>query len=99
MWVFHIALAKNIGFGDSDKPHDLSEYTLPRVLDDLRSIIQILDPDKLILIGHGLGGLIGWLFVDRYPELVHKFVSIATPHPQITVDRINKNWANIKKYK
>lgn len=99
IYLFLLFLFPISGFGDSDKPQDLSEYTPSVILDELRSFIQMLNPDKLILIGHGLGGLLGWLFVDKYPELVHKFVSIATPHPQVLVKKIHKNWNNVKKHR
>lgn len=36
---------------------------------------------KCSIVTHGMGGLLGWFFVNQYPDVVDNFVSIASPHP------------------
>ena len=54
------------GFGDSDKPLAKSEYTLDSILSELKDLVVALEREgQVTLVGHGLGGLLAWHFVDR----------------------------------
>ncbi|XP_014282132.1 epoxide hydrolase 4 [Halyomorpha halys] len=71
------------GFGDSDKPESRSNYGIKRIIDEINELIVFLGYKKCTLIGHDLGGFIGWLMVHLHPEIVHKFVAISAPHPNL----------------
>ena len=60
------------GRGDSDKPE--SGYTLSIHADDLAEIIDALELDRPIVIGHSLGAMIGLHFAARYPEKLSKLI-------------------------
>ena len=48
---------------------------------DVASIIRSLgDPDATV-IGHGMGGLLGWTAAALQPESVNRLVAISAPHP------------------
>lgn len=55
------------------------------ILEELKKFIEVVQEreDKIILIGHGLGGQIAWKFATKYPEMIQKFISISTPHPSV----------------
>ena len=36
---------------------------------------------KCSIVTHGMGGLIGWYFLNEYPDAVENFISIGSPHP------------------
>ncbi|TRY78530.1 hypothetical protein TCAL_08107 [Tigriopus californicus] len=96
MWIIALDLK---GFGDSDKPSEMSEYSMKSVVEDLRTFIELLEHERVVLMGHGLGGLIAWNLVDKYPNLIDKFITLATPHPQTFQTRMNKNWTCMKKHR
>ena len=48
------------GYGGSDKPHAIEEYTLKKIGADIVGIIDFFEEDQAILIGHDWGGPIVW---------------------------------------
>jgi len=65
------------GHGQSDAP--FTEYTMPELIDDIRTISDALSlPEKIILIGHSFGGSICIEYANAYPERVERLVLIAT---------------------
>ena len=61
------------GFGDSEKPYLAANYKDEIILEELYKFIEVLQGGqikKIILIGHGLGGQLGWKFIEKYPSMV-----------------------------
>lgn len=48
------------GYGGSDKPHAIEEYTLKKIGADIVGVIDFFEEDQAILIGHDWGGPIVW---------------------------------------
>ena len=44
------------GYGGSDKPHAIEEYSLKKIGADIVGIIDFFEEDQAILIGHDWGG-------------------------------------------
>ena len=57
-----------IGFGRSDKPTQKSDYTYPRHIDWVSSLVEQLDLQNTVLFGQDWGSLIGLAVVARDPE-------------------------------
>ena len=82
------------GFGDSEKPFLARNYKDEVILEELKKFIDVVQEreDKIVLIGHGLGGQIAWKFASKYPEMIQKFISISTPHPSVWLrNRVETN--------
>jgi len=62
------------GRGDSDKPE--SGYSLSIHAGDLADIIEALELERPIVIGHSLGAMIGLYFAAHYPEKLSKLVLV-----------------------
>ncbi|HEV2582041.1 MAG TPA: alpha/beta hydrolase [Ktedonobacteraceae bacterium] len=60
------------GRGDSDKPEQ--GYSIPIHAADLAEIIDELELDRPVVIGHSLGAMIGVYFAANYPEKLSKLV-------------------------
>ena len=54
------------GHGDSPVPE--TPYTLDQLVDDLEALRQKLGHDKIHVIGHSLGGMIGPAYAHRFPQ-------------------------------
>ena len=93
-WVVALDLK---GFGDSDKPFMSSKYKDEVILAEIKKFVDVLQENdkKIIVMGHGLGGQIGWRFVEKYPETVSKFISISTPHPTIWLRDVMRSWRSV----
>lgn len=70
----------HIGCGFSDKPgDDKYDYTLPQRVDDLDKLLESLDlPEKLTLVVHDWGGMIGMAWGVRHPERIERLVILNT---------------------
>uniref|UniRef100_A0A182TPG3 AB hydrolase-1 domain-containing protein n=1 Tax=Anopheles melas TaxID=34690 RepID=A0A182TPG3_9DIPT len=88
---FHVIALDLKGFNDSDKPHWRFEYTPKKVCEDLRKFLIAISAKSVSIIGHDLGATIGWLFAHTNPEMVDKFVSVSTPHPNLLWDNLPKS--------
>lgn len=69
------------GFNDSDKPSMRHKYKPNTICSELKDFLDALKLKRVTVIGHDLGGLIGWIFALKFPEYVRKFIAIASPHP------------------
>jgi 3-oxoadipate enol-lactonase len=62
------------GHGKSDKPK--ANYSIETLLNDLHSLIQKLDFEKVILVGHSIGGMVALLFTLNHPDRVSKLTLV-----------------------
>ena len=70
----------HIGMGLSDKPDDAAySYTLAQRIDDLDALVSSLNlSEPLTLVVHDWGGMIGFGWAVRHPELVARIVILNT---------------------
>ncbi len=76
---YRVAAVDLRGYGGSDHPprgYDL--FTLSK---DIASIIRSLGDPSATVVGHGVGGLLGWTAAALEPEAVNRLVAISAPHP------------------
>lgn len=81
------------GFGDSDKPFNKRYYKVEILINELKQFVLTFGVKTCSIIGHDLGGLLGWYMVALHEELVYKFVAISSPHPNFYWNRISGNSA------
>ena len=63
------------GFGDSDKPADIS-YSLSFYADILTGFLDALGIEQVTLVCHDLGGPISLLWAVRHPERLARLVRV-----------------------
>lgn len=70
----------HIGCGFSDRPDDSRyEYSLKQRVADLETLIERLDlPQKLTLVMHDWGGMIGMTYAAQHPERIARIVLLNT---------------------
>ncbi|KAL4370223.1 hypothetical protein AHAS_Ahas06G0044300 [Arachis hypogaea] len=61
------------GFGDTDAPASVDSYNCVHVVSDLVALIQSLQVEKVFLVGHDWGAIIGWYLCLFRPELVKAY--------------------------
>lgn len=88
------------GYAGSAKPDNVFDYALPLLVDDVKGIVTELGRTKFILVGHDWGGVLSWAFLERYPEMIEKYVIMNAPESKVfmqllkskTSEQSSKSW-------
>ncbi|SOE97438.1 Pimeloyl-ACP methyl ester carboxylesterase [Burkholderia sp. D7] len=76
----HTVIAPDLrGFGDSSKP--FSGYDKKTIAGDLSALLQSLGLESACIVGHDMGGQVGYAFAALYPQLTRKLVFIESGLP------------------
>jgi epoxide hydrolase 4 len=78
---YHVVAVDLRGYNDSDKPQELEDYKISKLVEDIKGAIAGLGYQDCILVAHDWGGLIAWNFAYTYPEMVEKLIVLNIPHP------------------
>ncbi len=79
------------GAGWTDAPP--TGYRREQLLADVVALMDALRIDRVRVIGHDWGALVGFQLCLEHPDRVAQFISLATPHPFIRFDkRLLKNF-------
>ena len=77
------------GYGATDRPEPVEAYDLEHLTADLAGLLDHLDIDEAIFVGHDWGGFVVWEMPLRYPKRVAGVVGVNTPHlPRAPADPI-----------
>lgn len=77
---YHVVAPDNRGYGYTDKPKQVSDYRIDKLVNDLYQLIDKLSAEnKVILVGHDWGGVLAWSIAQSHPELVSKLIIINAP--------------------
>ena len=67
------------GYNLSDKPADVSDYTIEKLTDDVIGLTQYFGREKAAIVGHDWGAAIAWATALKYPESVWKLAAMQVP--------------------
>lgn len=70
---FRVIAADQIGFGKSAKPLNY-QYSFHQLAHNTKSILDSLKINKIILLGHSMGGMLATRFALSYPEMTDKLI-------------------------
>jgi pimeloyl-ACP methyl ester carboxylesterase len=70
---FRVIIPDQIGFGKSSKPRDY-QFSFSQLADNTKAILDELKIDKIIVLGHSMGGMVATRFTLLYPEMVEKLI-------------------------
>lgn len=69
---YRVVVPDQIGFGKSSKP--LIDYSFHLLASQNRKLLDTLDLEKVIVVGHSMGGMLATRFALMYPHKVEKLV-------------------------
>ncbi len=69
------------GRGDSDMAERVEDYKWSILASDMIAILDALEIEKVQLIGHDWGSIIGWQVAIAYPERIEKYIALSVGHP------------------
>ncbi len=70
-----------VGHGNSSHRSTDAHYHLMDWVQDLYQVLEALDIQKVILLGHSLGGIVSSVFAACFPERVEKLIMIESAGP------------------
>ena len=84
------------GYGASDKPPAVADYSVLRLADDVAAIVKAFGRERAFVAGHDLGGGVAWATAMFHPEVVSRLATLNSVHP-IGFERQMRKWSQIKK--
>ncbi|WP_380169454.1 alpha/beta fold hydrolase [Jannaschia sp. R86511] len=57
-------------------------YDLPGLADDVDALVRSLGAQQAVVVGHDLGGWVGWTLAARHPERLRGLVAVGAPPPR-----------------
>jgi len=72
------------GCGWSEAPAE--GYEKERLAHDVLGLLDALELERVGLVGHGMGGLVGFLVALAAPERVSRYLAIGIVHPWLQID-------------
>ncbi len=86
---FYVIAPDMRGFGASDCPDEVSAYGIDILLSDMTGLLDALNRDAAIWVGHDWGGFVSWPAALLVPERVAGLVGVNTPHsPRAPADPV-----------
>ncbi|MEX0801215.1 MAG: alpha/beta hydrolase [Dehalococcoidia bacterium] len=68
------------GYGETDKPDPIEEYTIQKLVGDVIGLLDALDIEKVVLVGNDWGSIVVWSAAVMHPERVERLVSLNVPY-------------------
>jgi len=69
-----------LGCGETDAPLEIERYSQDRMAQDIVGIMDALDHEKAIIVGHDLGASLTWQICLLYPDRVRAVVALSIPY-------------------
>ncbi|MCM3545424.1 alpha/beta fold hydrolase [Priestia megaterium] len=79
------------GYNLSDKPEEISAYSMPLLMEDVKQLIEAFGEKECVLVAHDWGGAVAWAFAYTYPQYVKKLVMFDAPHPYTFIRELAEN--------
>ncbi|XP_077521275.1 epoxide hydrolase 4-like [Amblyomma americanum] len=73
------------GYGNTTRPTDTAEYLMPKLIGDVKGLLDKLNPNHtrpVVLVGHDWGGMISLCFATYHEKMIDKMVIINGMHPR-----------------
>lgn len=70
---FRVIIPDQIGFGKSSKPQSY-QFSFAQLASNTKAVLDDLKIQKIIVLGHSMGGMVATRFTLMYPETVEKLI-------------------------
>ena len=79
------------GYNESDKPEGVENYAMPKLVGDLKAVIEHFGKKQAVIVGHDWGGAIAWMFAMQHPEMTDRLIILNLPHPAALARELANN--------
>jgi pimeloyl-ACP methyl ester carboxylesterase len=77
---FHVVAPDMRGYGKSDRPASIDQYTILHLLGDVLGLLDALDAPNAVLVGHDWGANLAWLAGRLRPDRFRAIVNLSIPY-------------------
>jgi len=88
---FQVVAVDLRGYNQSDKPEGVEAYAMPKLVEDVRAILEHFGKKEAVVVGHDWGGAIAWSFAMRHPEMTERLIILNLPHPAALARELANN--------
>lgn len=67
------------GYNLSDKPENISDYKMEKLVDDVTGLINHFGRKQAFVVGHDWGAGVAWAVASKHPEYVEKLIALQVP--------------------
>lgn len=78
---FRTVVPDQRGYGRSDKPTEVSAYSLPFLVADVVEMLDALSIERAHVVGHDWGAAVAWAVATFAPDRVDHLVAMSVGHP------------------
>ena len=68
------------GYGESSRPAEVEAYGLGSLCQDLVELLDALDVERAVFVGHDWGGFVAWAMPVLHPERTAGVIGVNTPY-------------------
>jgi len=68
------------GYGQSDAPEAIDAYGMAELTGDLVALLDALEIERAVFVGHDWGGFVTWAMPTLYPARTAGVIGVNTPH-------------------
>jgi len=80
---YHAVAPDLRGYGETDRPDAIDSYSTITMAEDIRGLLDALNAEKAVIVGHDIGAHVAWLFAELYPQRVSAVVGLSVAwHPR-----------------
>jgi pimeloyl-ACP methyl ester carboxylesterase len=76
---FHVVAPDMRGYGKSDRPEAIDQYTIFHLVGDLVGLLDGLEASAAVIVGHDWGATIAWQAARLRPDRFRAIVSLSVP--------------------
>ena len=77
---FRVIAPDQRGYGNTTAPEDISSFGVEHLTGDLVDMLDALDIEKAIFVGHDWGGFIAWAMPVLFPDRTEAVAGVCTPN-------------------
>jgi epoxide hydrolase 4 len=81
---FHAVAPDLRGFGGSDRPPAVEDYSARKLVGDVAGLIRALGHESAHVVGHDWGGSLAWGLAGNSPDLVRSLTILNAPAGQVS---------------
>lgn len=77
---FKVVAIDQRGFNKSGQPSGVRQYSMDKLVGDVKSVIEHFGQKQATVIGHDWGGAVAWTFAMTHPKMTERLVILNLPH-------------------
>jgi pimeloyl-ACP methyl ester carboxylesterase len=77
---FHVVAPDMRGYGKTEAPEAIDQYTLLHLVGDMIGLLDALDAETAVIVGHDWGGPVAWHAALLRPDRFHAVIGLSVPY-------------------